>query len=118
MTKLMLAGLIVAMILISGCSMLGLDKNDDSGADTGSTMDDAADTASLDDAAANAPEDDACEADTDCSYVWFTGGCHTQAHVDAVMGQCESGTGPCPGEAPRRDGVTCQCYANRCITHG
>jgi len=59
-----------------------------------------------------------CEVDSDCEYIWYTGGCKTPESVAGVMDKCRDGSGPCPSESMRRENVTCSCENNTCITHG
>ncbi|MFH1587148.1 MAG: hypothetical protein ABID38_04785 [Candidatus Diapherotrites archaeon] len=60
---------------------------------------------------------DYCEIDSDCEYVWFTGGCFDPHKVGECMQELID-SGMRPGEAEPRDGVTCTCENNKCITHG
>jgi len=58
-----------------------------------------------------------CSKNEDCQYVWFTGGCYNPEYV----GPCATENaehGYYAGEAPPREGVTCTCENNKCITHG
>ena len=63
-------------------------------------------------------EKNMCKTDSDCEYIWYTGGCNTPEYVAGIMEKYQDGSGPCPSEAPRREGVTCTCENNKCATHG
>jgi hypothetical protein len=53
-----------------------------------------------------------CSQNSDCQYIWFTGGCYTPEYVAKVQK-----SGVRNGEARRREGVTCTCEQNMCKTH-
>lgn len=57
---------------------------------------------------------DECGVNSDCEYIWFAGGCHTPEYVKAVLDRAEK-EGMRLGEAPRREGVVCECQNNRCV---
>jgi len=59
---------------------------------------------------------DSCSQNEDCEYVWFTGGCHTSEYVAQIQNEAKA-AGTRNGEAPRREGVTCTCELNVCVTH-
>lgn len=61
--------------------------------------------------------DNCCEQNSDCQYVQVTGGCQTPEFVKKVMDNCKAKTGPCPLEAKIKEGITCTCENNRCVTH-
>lgn len=61
--------------------------------------------------------DNCCTVYSDCEYIWFTGGCNTPEYVDKVLAAA-SANGTHLGEARQREGVTCGCESNKCITHG
>lgn len=62
-------------------------------------------------------EDNCCESNEDCRYIWFTGGCYTQEYVNQKQKEAKE-KGIHIGEAPPRENVTCTCENNKCITHG
>lgn len=63
-------------------------------------------------------EQNICQKNSDCKYIWQTGGCHTIEYVEKIMDACQDGSGPCPSEAESREGVTCTCENQKCVTHG
>jgi hypothetical protein len=58
-----------------------------------------------------------CEVASDCEYIWFTGGCYVPEYVTRVQKEAQE-KGMHIGEAREREGVTCSCENNKCITHG
>lgn len=58
-----------------------------------------------------------CEIANDCEYIWFTGGCYVPEYVTRVQKEAQE-KGVHIGEAPEREGVTCSCESNKCVTHG
>lgn len=58
-----------------------------------------------------------CEVASDCEYIWFTGGCYIPEYVTRVQKEAQA-SGRHIGEAREREGVTCTCENNKCITHG
>jgi hypothetical protein len=62
-------------------------------------------------------EDNCCRTNADCTYAWYTGGCYVGEYINKVQKEArEQGTNI--GEAPSREGVTCTCELNKCVTHG
>ncbi len=61
-------------------------------------------------------EDNCCEKNEDCKYVWFTGACNTPEYVTKIQKEAEE-QGRRNGEAPSRENVTCSCESNKCVTH-
>ena len=59
---------------------------------------------------------DYCDKEKDCEYIWFTGACYNPKYVAECRKKLEE-QGLRPGEAPPREGVTCTCENNKCITH-
>ena len=53
-----------------------------------------------------------CQKDSDCYYVWYTGGCWTEAHHKKVVSEIPEGMDV--GAAPMREGVICVCQENKC----
>jgi len=97
MNKLLLVGIIFGIIFSAGCTVNEVTDKDKFLVDKEKNM---------------------CEIDSDCEYIWFTGGCNTPEYVAKIMKDCDEGIGPCPAAALEREGVTCSCENNRCITHG
>ncbi len=62
-------------------------------------------------------EKDMCKVNSDCKYIWFTGGCNTPEYVAKIQKEAQE-QGIVIGEAEPREGVTCTCEDNACITHG
>ncbi|KKT18605.1 MAG: hypothetical protein UW02_C0026G0001 [Candidatus Nomurabacteria bacterium GW2011_GWB1_43_7] len=58
-----------------------------------------------------------CKVNSDCRYIWYTGGCNTPEYVGEIMKKCQDKSGPCPSEAQPRENVTCTCESNKCVTH-
>jgi hypothetical protein len=63
-------------------------------------------------------ENNLCKLDTDCQYIWVTGGCYTPEYVDRRYKEAACEGILIGGEQPRREGVTCTCAKNACVTHG
>jgi len=59
---------------------------------------------------------DFCSINSDCEYVWYAGGCYNPVYIEKCWDKLKE-QGLLPGEAPRREGVTCSCENNKCITH-
>ena len=62
-------------------------------------------------------ENNICEIDSDCEYIWYTGECNTPEYAAKKQKEAQE-QGMNIGEAPPREGVTCTCENNKCITHG
>ena len=62
-------------------------------------------------------ENNMCASNADCEYIWYTGGCNTPEYVGKEQ-QAALEKGIFIGEAPSREGVTCTCEENKCVTHG
>jgi hypothetical protein len=60
--------------------------------------------------------DNVCKENTDCEYIWYTGGCYTPEYVAKKYKEAEE-KGMNIGEAPPRDNVICTCESSKCITH-
>jgi hypothetical protein len=58
-----------------------------------------------------------CALDADCQYVWYTGGCYTPEYVGRKHKEAACEGRLIGGEQPRREGVTCTCEKNACVTH-
>tara|TARA_Y100000034_G_scaffold56632_1_gene69288 strand:- start:598 stop:882 length:285 start_codon:yes stop_codon:yes gene_type:complete len=57
-----------------------------------------------------------CESDNDCKYIDFTGACyHPNYFQECYMNRND---GASDRRLQPREGVTCTCEANKCITHG
>ncbi len=95
--KILFTGLIIGVIFLSGCVVEEVTEKDQMFIDKDKNM---------------------CGVDSDCEYTQYTGGCNTPEYVSGIMDKCKNGSGPCPSEAPGRDGVTCTCENNACITLG
>jgi hypothetical protein len=90
MLKILIMGIILGLVIFTGCNVNSVvDK-----------------------------EKNICGEDSDCEYIWFTGRCNTPEYVAIVVEKCHNKTGPCLVEAQEREGVTCTCENNSCITHG
>ncbi|MFA5934818.1 MAG: hypothetical protein WC827_02975 [Candidatus Paceibacterota bacterium] len=57
-----------------------------------------------------------CKKDSNCEYIWYTGGCNTPEYIAKKYKEAEE-KGMYLGEAPPRDNVTCTCEDSKCITH-
>jgi len=57
---------------------------------------------------------DECEINTDCQYIWFTGGCHTPEYVKTMLEKAEK-EGIRLGEAPYKEGIACECQNSVCV---
>lgn len=62
-------------------------------------------------------ENNLCEIDSDCEYIWYTGECHTPEYVAKQQKEAQE-QGRNIGEIPLREGVTCSCENYKCITYG
>ena len=61
-------------------------------------------------------DNDECALDTDCKYIGYTGGCHTQEYVNKIQKEAKE-TGTFITEAPveqREKNVGCECLNNKC----
>jgi len=90
MSKILLTGIILSILLLAGCASVRdeIDK-----------------------------EKNMCETNSDCEYIWYTGGCNTPEYVGKQQ-QDALDQGIFIAEVPQREGVTCSCENNECITHG
>jgi len=88
----LIAGLLVVVLVVSGCS-------------EGETETSPCDMIKV------------CETNEDCEYAWTTGGCYNLAYLGDCTRELRE-KGVYMGEAPPREGVTCTCENNKCITHG
>jgi len=61
-------------------------------------------------------ENNCCVEDSDCQYIWYTGGCNTPEYVAKTQKEAQK-QGILLGEAPSRENVTCTCENHKCITH-
>jgi len=62
-------------------------------------------------------ENNCCIQDSECVYIWPTGECNTPEFIEKVNEQNKK-IGISPHHAQPREGVTCTCENNICITHG
>lgn len=92
-----LAWILVGIMLISGCAVKEPSVGDSTLAEK---------------------ENNICAIDSDCEYIWYTGGCNTPEYANKIMEKCQAGSGPCPSEAQPRENVTCSCENKACATYG
>jgi hypothetical protein len=67
--------------------------------------------------ARNEKEKNICAVDTDCKYVWYTGGCYTPEYLSRTQERARCEGIRIGGERPPREGVTCTCEKSACVTH-
>ena len=94
MNKILLIGITVGILFLAGCA-----------------TNQAGDDVVLD------KENNICATDSDCEYIWYTGGCNTPEYVGKEQQEALD-QGIFIQEVPRREGVTCSCENNKCVTHG